>query len=296
MRAVQPLSLCALMAGLFFAVVPACAAPMLPVYGPATPADELNSPSNDWADSISFDGLKIVIHSARNGLGDRLFSATRASPADPFSTPTDAEFVNINTTAFDIRMGVISPSGLELFYTAESVGPPATQIMRATRASAAAPFGSPQALSGLQIGSSLHFPNFISADAKRLYYWNSSGQLFVTARADVGSPFGAPSAAPFVNMPYAENLYLTQDELEMYFNSGDRIWWTWRPDLNTPFAAAQSVESINAGSSGAGPVLFGNSLHFTRGLDILRATLIPEPGVLCPSVLAALALRRRRWG
>jgi hypothetical protein len=290
------------LATILFATVTTHAAvvlpPSLPVYGPASPVTSLNAPplARDWPSSISGDGLKIVLFSNRAGADD-LYSATRATPSSAFSAPSTAEFVNINSTAQDLRFGVISPDGLELFYTAQNAGPPTTQLMHATRAAENLPFSNPQVLSGLQIGGALHYPSFISPDGLRLYYWNSNGQQHVAARATTGSTsFGAPSSAPFVNLPYAETSYLTPDELQMFLTSGLEMYWTWRPDLATPFAVPQPIASLNTPNA-FGPVPFGNQIFFSRNQDIYQATLIPEPATLAGVSLLVTAIvfdRRRR--
>jgi hypothetical protein len=281
------------------------AAPAVPVFGPASPVTALNSPAQDYPTSISPDGQKIVIVSRRNGRGSQLFSATRSNTSSPFSSPSHAEFVNLDTTAVtDQRGGVISPNGRELFYTSESFNPLRTEIMRATRKREKDPFALPEPESGLQVDTSLYFPSYVSDDGRRLYYWNSKGQFFVTSRHNRNRPFGEPSHAPFVNIPYGENFSLTPDELQMYYTyAGFGIYWSWRPDLETPFAPPQPLTDINALGAVSAPVIFHDTLYFGRGSteDVYQATLLSPaqmarpadaaaPGVPEPSGVAALLL------
>ena len=73
-------------------------------WGSAAPVTELNSASGDFRPNVRKDGLEIVFDSNRTGtygLQD-LYTATRASVNDPWSTPTNLGNV-VNTTASEVR-------------------------------------------------------------------------------------------------------------------------------------------------------------------------------------------------
>ena len=73
-------------------------------WGSAAPVTELNSASGDLRPNVRKDGLEIVFDSNRTGtygLQD-LYTATRASVNDPWSTPTNLGNV-VNTTASEVR-------------------------------------------------------------------------------------------------------------------------------------------------------------------------------------------------
>lgn len=73
-------------------------------WGSAAPVTELNSASGDFRPNVRKDGLEIVFDSNRTGtygLQD-LYTATRESVNDPWSTPTNLGNV-VNTTASEVR-------------------------------------------------------------------------------------------------------------------------------------------------------------------------------------------------
>lgn len=73
-------------------------------WGSAAPVAELNSASGDFRPNVRKDGLEIVFDSNRTGtygLQD-LYTATRESVNDPWSTPTNLGNV-VNTTASEVR-------------------------------------------------------------------------------------------------------------------------------------------------------------------------------------------------
>ena len=265
------------------------AAVIMPVFGPKSRVTELNSLENDVATWVSDDGLKVVLHSRRNGR-DELFSAARASTAVPFSTPSSAEFA-LNNMPGDVVHGVLSPNGLELFYSDHSRSTP-RRIMRATRANTASPFsaGAPEAALQFPNGA---YPSYLSTDGLRLYLFKPlESQAFVATRSSIGASFGTPSGAPFVNLATIDSHSLTSDELQMFFSTGRQLWWTSRPNMATPFAAPQVLSSVTGYNLGA-PVFFnGDTLLFYDDLadgiaygDVWTAR-IPEPGGI--AVLIAL--------
>src|SRR3954469_26022709 len=97
---------CALVIAIFFGDVRA--AFILPQFGTATVMTPLNSTYNDYGTWVSGDGLTFVMQSGRNLTGNQLFSASRAATSSPFSTPSTAEFSNLNGTVQNIRNGVMS--------------------------------------------------------------------------------------------------------------------------------------------------------------------------------------------
>ena|SRR5450759_4104368 len=73
-------------------------------WGSATVVTELNSASNDFRPNVRKDGLEIVFDSNRTGGsgGQDLWTATRGSVDDPWSTPTNLGPL-VNTTADEVR-------------------------------------------------------------------------------------------------------------------------------------------------------------------------------------------------
>jgi hypothetical protein len=244
------------------------------VVGPAAVVTELTAGNGaaDYPNSVSFDSLKIVFQSNRNGGLMQLFSATRPNLASPFSGISQGEFGFVNEPAFNISAGIISANRLELFYQRGS------NVYRASRVDSFAPFSGPAPVTSVEVGTGIHSPQFLSQDGLRLYTFNTTGVgspttgLYVAQRPDLLSAFGSSTNAPFVNTGYSEEMYLSPDELELYYvsNSGN-ILWSWRPDLATPFTAGVQIQA-----DGGAPVLGGNKLFFGRSSGIW-ASSIPEP-------------------
>jgi hypothetical protein len=263
---------------------------MLPVFGPASSATELNTPDVDVPNWISPDGLRIVKHTIAGGVGT-LSGASRVATNGAFSAPSGAEFVNVNLPLHDVRSAVISNDGLELFYSDTS---PTARIFRSTRASTAMPFSSGTFVTGLNTTGDHTYPRYLSPDGLRLYFFRSlSDDVFVATRASVGAAFGAPSATPFINTPNVHQFTLTADERQMYFGFGTRMFWTSRADVSTPFDAPQEITSLAGFNLGA-PVTFGDTLFYYRDDDIYTARLVPEPAGMLWAGAAGLLWAARR--
>lgn len=280
------------------AVTSVPAAPPVPQFGPVTPVAELNSTTADSPAWISDDGLKIVFQSTRNGYYLELFSATRPSTTSPFSSPTQAEFAPLNPARDEMRNGVISPGGLELFYTFTEYRPTyRTRIVRATRADAAASFSNPEPLPALAVGDHSFCPSSLSPDALRLYYFDNAGHAFVAARPAVGAAFAAPSSAPFAGIGYTDHFTLTPDERQLFYSRGAEIYWSYRPATDVPFPAGTVLPSLS-GIGAFGPTFSAGAgqLFLGVGQSIVSATVIPEPAscAVCLAAASLLPLRRRR--
>jgi len=278
------------------------AAVVMPVFGPASPVTELNSPDNDVPNWVSADGLHAVLHSRRLQGGDNLFSATRDSITEPFSMPATTEFANNNIVGHDIRAAVLSSTGLEMFYSDNEISQ--RRVMRATRADVASPFSPGVLVPGLfPVGDTdFYYPSYLSPDGLRLYYHRSRDSgAFVVTRASVGAAFGAPSTAMFVNVPGVTEPSLTPDELQMFYARGTQLYWTSRASVGSAFAPPQVLTSVTGINLGR-PVFFnGDTLMFYQDLangvshgDIWMAR-IPEPaGVTLLTVISGATLVSRR--
>jgi hypothetical protein len=70
-------------------------------FGPPTPIAELNSALSDAGASVRFDGLEVVFYSRRTGsAASDLWTATRNTAVDPWSTPTNLGAV-VNSADLD---------------------------------------------------------------------------------------------------------------------------------------------------------------------------------------------------
>lgn len=85
------------------------------VFGLASPVAELNSSAQDGHPNLRRDGLEIFLFSNRPGsLGNDIYSATRDSTADPWSTPVNLG-ANVNSEASETRPS-LSWDGTMLYF------------------------------------------------------------------------------------------------------------------------------------------------------------------------------------
>lgn len=274
--------------------------PPIPVYLNPARVDEIATDGSlrlDYPSWISPDGLQLLFNSNRNGGHTEMFLISRPNTSSPFAAPTQAPFVNVNGGSGDTRSGIISSSGLELFYYGNAGASP-HYIYRATRTDTSQAFSDPQALTSVLTNpTGVHDPQRISADGLRLYFIDTSSTVvhttgqYVATRPDLNSPFGTPSNAPFVNLGYAESIYLTPDELQMLYINDSVLKWTWRPDLATPFAPGTALSSLTSGWSF---VMAGLDAYYANNDDVWHATLLPEPGSVMAMGACALFLAHRR--
>lgn len=261
-----------------------------PVFGPASPVTQLNSSSNDQLTDLSADGLTATLQSNLSGTF-RVYSSTRGSLVGPWSAPSNANYVNVNSGT-NTGHAVMSANGLELIYQQHP------NVYVATRGSTAVPFSAGAVNSTLSVGSSYTRPGKLSSDGLRLYFEATSGSntnLFVSSRATLSSAWGTPTQGPFATNVNTAGIeaepYLTPDELQLFFVS-DRvggsgsadIWWASRALTSDPFGLPVNVASVNTASVDSSPELFGSTLYFTStrsgNYDVYSTQMIPEPASL----------------
>lgn len=94
---------------------------------------ELSSPGFDNRLTIRHDGLEVFFHSDRTGsAGDDLWTSTRATVSDPWSTPVNVG-LPINTASSETQPG-LSPAGETLYFASNRPGSLDVDIWVATRA------------------------------------------------------------------------------------------------------------------------------------------------------------------
>jgi Tol biopolymer transport system component len=90
-------------------------------YGPAEAVNELNTGAADAHPNLRRDGLEIFFFSNRSGAaGNDIYSATRASTADPWSTPVNLG-TNVNSAASETRPS-LSWDGTTLYFGSNRAG------------------------------------------------------------------------------------------------------------------------------------------------------------------------------
>jgi hypothetical protein len=136
----------------------------------------VNSSSDDWAPSISADGLVVFFMSGRAGGlgGDDLWFTSRATKNDPWGSP-----VNLGATinsSFEEAFPDISADSRMLFFSDHGLGPwrpggyGGQDIWVTTRARTNDPWGKPMNLGPVINSSAWDFSPNISADGSTLYF------------------------------------------------------------------------------------------------------------------------------
>jgi WD40-like Beta Propeller Repeat len=91
------------------------------VFGPAAPVAELNTAAQDGHPNVRRDGLEIFFFSNRAGAaGNDIYSATRGSTGDPWSTPVNLGS-NVNSAASETRPS-LSWDGTTLYFGSTRTG------------------------------------------------------------------------------------------------------------------------------------------------------------------------------
>jgi len=139
--------------------------------------DALCSAQSDTGATVSPDGRRLVMASHRTGtmgLAD-LYSATRASTSDAWSTP--APLTPLNTTFSDADP-ILSPDGLTIYFFSTRSGN--TDLFFATRTSTSDPFSTPMAIDELNTLGSESDP-WVSSD-QRVIVFEQDGALVEATR------------------------------------------------------------------------------------------------------------------
>ena len=85
-------------------------------WSPATPVDELNAPgASDARPNLRKGGLEIVFDSTRGGGPPQIYTATRASLFDTWSTPVLLD-TNVNAPGFAQTRPSLSRDGKRLYF------------------------------------------------------------------------------------------------------------------------------------------------------------------------------------
>lgn len=131
-----------------------------------SPVAELSSASTDRGAAVFDDGHAIIFHSDRpGGLGaNDLYTATRASTADPWSPPT---LLGSPNSADTEQHAWVSPCGLVLVFHTNRSGN--TDLWETRRASATDPFDPPTAMTELN-SSSTDKDLWMTRDRRRGYF------------------------------------------------------------------------------------------------------------------------------
>lgn len=189
-----------------------------------TPVVELNTASSETTPGVSADGLSLYLGSDRaGGLGATdIYVATRASRADPWSTP--AQVTELATTASEHGVQPAA-SGLTIVFNSNRDG--ATQLYVTTRTSQAEPWGVPQPLPELASGDEAD-PTL--AGLERVIVFHSTtrsagvggSELYLARRADATLPFEAPMPITELNSTTSDSDGWISEDLRYVLFTSDR--------------------------------------------------------------------------
>jgi Tol biopolymer transport system component len=169
----------------------------------------VNSSANEYAPSLSSDGLTLYFDSDRPGgpgKGD-VWVATRSGAGEAFGSPRSLD-APVNSEAAD-GLPSISGDGLALYFcTRRSGGHGGMDLWVARRSSSSEPFRQAESLGDVVNGPSDDWGPGISSDELDLFFMSDreggrgSQDLWVASRGSRSAPFGPPrNLGPIVNGP-----------------------------------------------------------------------------------------------
>ena len=205
---------------------------------------------------FSPDERTVYFYSMRpGGAGDRdLYTATRASVSQPFSTPLN--LAELNTAQID-RDPAITPDGLQIFFSSNRPSGE-YEIWTATRATTADPFSAPQ-LTTLGMASIVEYFVAISHDGLRLYFSATHPgtlggfDIWYSTRTSTAVAFGAPQNFAAANSTFNDYaVAISADELEVYFSStrggSIQIYRMTRATTTSAWSTPAVVPAVSVGS------------------------------------------------
>lgn len=136
--------------------------------------DELSSTLGEGAAAVDASGLRVVLHSGRNGNNLDLFEATRTAPDALWSEPQPLTELN---TGVDDATPYLAGGGLVIYFASDRPGTlGALDLYVATRPALDAAFSAPEPVSELNTAASIEDP-WLSADQRYIVFSdNRSGE------------------------------------------------------------------------------------------------------------------------
>jgi hypothetical protein len=263
----------------------------------------VNSSADEWAPSISADGLSLYF-----GVGWHLWVTTRQARDDAWGTPVNLGST-INSSSWDIGPS-ISADGLSLFFSSNRPGGSGgMDIWLSTRETKDNPWGTPMNLGPIVNSSFDDAAVSISADGLSLLFIDYPNQrpggyggpdIWVTMRATTKDPWSTPvnlgstvnsasrDDAPGELSPDGSTLYCPSNRPG---GSGNMDLWqvSIEPivDLNSDGIVDSADMSIFVDYWGTdeplcdiGPTPFGDGIVDTQDLIVLAEHLFEEPGLI----------------
>lgn len=220
--------------------------------GKAAKVPNVNDGYSSLGGSISSDGLSLYFTSQRAGNFGENFDicvATRATPQDPWGTPTNLG-ATINGFYFDHTPN-ISPDGPTLLFSSDRPGGSGGMDMwMAIRADMDSPWGEPVNLGPTVNSSAWDLSPRLSVDGLSLYFHSArpggygNEDIWVTTRASKTDPWGTPTnLGPAINTGSNDGeAVISPDGLALFFSSdrpggmgGYDLWMATRRSLSSPW-------------------------------------------------------------
>ena len=226
----------------------------------------IGSAISDTSPGLSADGLTMYFASSRSGDWE-IYQTTRPAAGQAWNTPTVVAATSDPATESD---PFVSADGLELyFYSTRSGGQGGSDLMRSTRATTAAPWGSPSFVTELNSPAADGSPS-LTADGLTMYLLsNRTGSpnppnagIWTTSRPDLVSPFGTPTlVSEFATSDANRGPEVSPDGLEilwMQFDSATRasnMMHARRTSVTRPFEPPVIIAELSGTNRIDGPAL-----------------------------------------
>jgi hypothetical protein len=196
-------------------------------FGPMTVVPELSTAYEESHATFTSDGLVVFFQSDRPGGtgGSDLWTASRASPADPFSSVQPVTDLNTADNEWD---PYVSPDGLLLYWArdgASPLGDNTTHVFVARRASRGAPFGAPALVPGIVVYGVPDSGAWLTDDQRTIVFHSGragqgSRDMWYATRASAADAFGVALPVPVVNTADDDwKPFLRGDGCELFFAS-----------------------------------------------------------------------------
>jgi Tol biopolymer transport system component len=233
-------------------------------FSAAVPVPGINTTSEENGGWISSDGLRLYYALGAGGLSidsRDIYTASRATIADPFGAP--AQVPGVNSTTGDQSPSLTADELTIVFIRATT-----SDVYIATRADVHTSFGTPTPVTSIQLG--YEEAAWISADGLTLYVASTSTgnftfQIYMATRMSLSAAFGAPTlVSSLASQDSEQSPVVRGDGLEIFFASQrdsvmgpvgtpNNVWHAQRRSVTDPWDAPAPVTEVNGAVSNEGP-------------------------------------------
>lgn len=227
---------------------------------------QLSSTTSEFDPFLAADHRTLYFSSVRDGHGE-IYVATRPTVDGPFGVPTLLG-PDVNTGSSETTF-MHTPDGLTAYLVSDRGGN--YDLYRATRGAAGDPWGLFAPVSELNSATS-EYNVALAGDQRSLWFCSDraggvGGQdLWVSTRAALGDPWGAPALAPFNTGANDGGPTLSADGRVVVWARGGDLYFAYRDDPAGAFGPPQELVEFNTPVVETTPFLRddGRELLFTR--------------------------------